>query len=83
MTDEERLAAEARRLLDDPILKGAFAALEARATEQLLSLPTTPECDRQRCALVDRINAVRQLREELRLLIIKGEQATRIKPSFA
>jgi hypothetical protein len=82
MTDDERRASEARRLLDDPLMVEAFARIEKRCMDDLLRLPTW-RAHKQRIALVDRINTIRQLRAELRAVITTGDQAARKKPSLA
>lgn len=82
MTDAERRASEARRLLNDPLLVEAFEKIEARCYEDLLRLPTW-RAHKQRIALVDRVNTIRQLRTELKAVITTGEQQARKKPSLA
>ncbi|MFN3169286.1 MAG: hypothetical protein ACE37E_01180 [Hyphomicrobiales bacterium] len=82
MTDDERRASEARRLLNEPLLIEAFTALEKRCLEDLLKLPAW-RADRQRRALIDRINTMRDLRNELHAVILAGDQSSRKKPSIA
>lgn len=82
MTDAERRASEARRLLNEPLLVEAFDKLESRLTEQLLALPTW-RGEKQRRALIDRINAIRDLRAELETVIVIGDQLARNKTTFA
>jgi hypothetical protein len=82
MTDAERRASEARRLLAEPLLVEAFDKIERRCMDELLRLPTW-RAHKQRLALVDRINTLRQLRAELNAVIVTGDQASRKKPSLA
>lgn len=71
-------AAEAKRLLDEPLLIAAFAELEKRAYEELLRVPAwSPLHDRKRRMLVDRINGIRELRGQLQSVITMGKQEAR------
>lgn len=70
MKDVERRAAEARRLLDEPLLKEAFAYLEANAFEELLAAGD----DRARLELVERVKAIRGVQQYLQTVIASGGQ---------
>lgn len=78
MTDAERKAAEAKAVLDDGVLKEAFEAVEKAAYEELLSCAAE-----HRAALIDRINAIRDLRAHLQSVVTTGTQAARKAPAVA
>lgn len=80
--DAERRAMRARELLDDPVLSGAFDAIEQKALSGLLRLPIW-RGDRQRRALVERINIIRELKGELELAIQSHRQTSRPRPVVA
>jgi hypothetical protein len=77
MTDKERRAAEAARLLDEPLLKEAFAHIEQAAYRGLLAAKATPEGDDERRAAAMRINIIHELRAQLHSVIVTGQQAAR------
>ena len=84
MTDAERRASEAKALLDDGMLKEAFEAIERDAYEELLKTDTwLVNHDRVRAALIDRINAIRDLRAHLQSVITTGTQSARRAPAVA
>ena len=77
MTDAERQfrAAEARRLLNEPLLKEAFEDLANSAIEELLAIRgAEPEDDRKRRALCDRINVIRDFQGTLARIIAEGSR---------
>ena len=82
MTDKERRAAEARRLLDEPLLKEALAQIEQAAYRGLLAAKPTPEGDDERRVAALRINIIHELRAELHAVIVAGQQA-RARPGIA
>lgn len=81
MTPEFR-ASEAKRLLDEPLLKEALEDIEQRCMDELLRLPTW-RGHRQRVALIDRINTIRELRSRLHTTIMIGRQSARNRSAIA
>lgn len=76
--DQHRFrAAEARRLLDEPLLNEAFDAIERAAIEDMLAVKGYWRADRRRRMLADRVNAVRELRARLKSVIAMGDQAAK------
>ena len=67
--------AEARRLLDEPLLNEALDRIEAAAIEDMLKVPFWA-ARRMRMA-ADRVKVVRGMRRHLELIISNGEQAAR------
>lgn len=65
--------AEARRLLDEPLLIEAFDKVEHMAIEEILALPMG--ADRKRRILTDRVRTIRAVKAHLHNLIASGEQA--------
>lgn len=79
MIDVERRAAEARRLLDEPLLNEAFDLIEHAAVEEMLKLPFF--ADRKRRMLADRVRVIRGIREHLRAVIMTAEDKSRSRPT--
>lgn len=79
MKDSERRAAEARRLLDEPLFKEALSAIEQQAIEELLRVPFWS--DRRRRMLADRVRVIRGIRDHLRTVIMAGEDSNRRRPT--
>lgn len=77
MNEQEFRASEAKRLLDEPLLKEALDGIEWTCIDEMLALPTTPDANAQRLALVDRVNTIRELRSRLRSIIAAGQQSAR------
>lgn len=76
--DQHRFrAAEARRLLDEPLLNEALDALERAAIEELLAVKGYWRADKRRRMLADRVNVVRELRARLKSVIAMGDQAAK------
>lgn len=68
----------ARRILSEPLLREAFAALEAKAVEDLVSAPSFSLFgDRKRRRLADRIRVIREVQSFLETEIALGNQARR------
>lgn len=68
----------ARRIMNEPLLKEAFASLEAKAVEELVSSPSFSLFgDRKRRRLADRIRTIRELKNFLQTEIALGNQASR------
>jgi hypothetical protein len=78
MTEKERRASEAARLLDEPLLNEAFAQIEQAAYRALLAAKAAPEGDDERRVAALRINIIHELRAQLQSVIIAGQQAARI-----
>lgn len=79
MTNEERVlrGERARMLLQDPLLGEALDGLEKRYTEELLRTSAwRPFSDSKRRALIDRINALRDVRAALEAEMAMGKQAS-------
>lgn len=73
LTDAEYRASEARRLLEEPLLKQGLAYLENGAIEEMLSInDAEPEDDRRRRMLADRVRVIRDLRSQLEMAIAEG-----------
>lgn len=81
MRDAERRALEARRLLDDPLLNEAFAAIEQEAINEIIRVPFW--ADRKRRMLTDRVRVIRGIREHLRSVILTGRDGERARPTVA
>ena len=78
MTDKGRRASEAQRLLEEPLLKEAFAQIEHAAYRTLLAAKATPEGDDERRVAALRINLIHELRAQLHSVIVAGQQAARM-----
>lgn len=75
MTEAElrRRASDAQRILDEPVLRDTFAAMERDALEELLAIKAAwPWADRKRRMLADRINVIRDLKHRLAMSIQMG-----------
>lgn len=72
MEDKERRAVEARRLLEEPLLKEALDEIERATVEDMLRLPIWS--DRKRRILTDRIRVIRGIRDHLKSVILTGDQ---------
>lgn len=71
-----RRASDAKRLLDEPVLREALAELENAAIEEMLSIKAAwPWADRKRRMLADRANAIRDLRNRLEIMVQAGLHA--------
>lgn len=81
MRDTERRAAEARRLLDEPLLNEALAVLERDTLDEILRAPFWS--DRKRRMLTDRVRVIRGIRDHLRSVILTGKDGERSRPSVA
>lgn len=79
MKDSERRAAEARRLLDEPLLNEALERLEQDAVNEILRLPFWS--DRKRRMLTDRVRVIRGIRGHLKSVIMTGDDSTRKRPT--
>lgn len=76
MTDAERAADKANQLLNDPVMKEAFAEVEKQAYEALLKVPDAGEqFDNFRRGCIDRINAIRDVKTHLGTTIKRGQLA--------
>ena len=75
MNDSEKIhrGNRARELLDDELLREAFAAIEGDAQDQLLA--AGPLDDALRRAMADRINAIRNVKAALQSVLITGKTA--------
>jgi hypothetical protein len=65
--DKQRRAEEARRLLDEPLLVEAFAALRGQALEALLACEATDDLGRFR--LAETLKLLTQIERHLRLVL--------------
>lgn len=81
MRDTERRAAEARRLLDEPLLNEALELLEQQAVNEILRVPFW--ADRRRRMLTDRVRVIRGIRDHLRTVIMAGDDGSRKRPTVA
>jgi len=79
MNDKERRAAEARRLLDEPLLNEALDRIERDTLDEILRAPFWS--DRKRRMLTDRVRVIRGIRAHLRSVILSGEESTRKRPT--
>lgn len=79
MKDTERRAAEARRLLDEPLLNEALSKLERDTLDEILRAPFWS--DRKRRMLTDRVRVIRGIRDHLRSVILTGKEGGRSRPS--
>jgi hypothetical protein len=70
---ELRRAEQARRLLDDPLFREAFAALESRLQEQWLTTAEDAASERERLWLSLRL--LRQVRGYLQDIVTTGKLA--------
>ena len=75
MTPAETIdrATRAKQLLDDPLLREAFAEIERLAFEEFLA--SGHDADALRRACQDRITAIRNVRQHLSSLVTSGRQA--------
>jgi hypothetical protein len=83
----EHLAREARRLFEgEPLLDEVIKLAEERDIAELLALkPETSweEFPRRQQALIDKINVRRQLKSDLRTLMVTSDQRLRTDPRVA
>lgn len=79
MNDAERRAAEARRLLDEPLLNEALAKIEQQAIDEILRVPFWS--DRRRRMLTDRVRVIRGIREHLSAVVRAGNDVSRKRPT--
>ena len=70
-----RRVAEARRLLDEPLLNEALDRIEAAAIEDMLKVPFW--ANRRMRMAADRVKVVRGMRKHLETIITNGEQVLR------
>ena len=75
MDDREkaRRVSEARRLLDEPLLNEALDTIEKKAIEEMLAISDAEAMRRA----ADRVRTIRDIRHQLKLVIIAGEDALR------
>lgn len=78
MTEAERDAEQAQRLLDNKVLIRAFEELEAQALEQSLKAYT----DKRRRYAIERIRVIRDVRQHLTAIVDGGKQAARQAPKI-
>lgn len=84
MTEAERKATEAKSLLESPILTEAFEAIERAAYDELLGVEAwRVDAEKHRTTLINRINAIRELRATLQSVITTGTQSARKAPAVA
>jgi hypothetical protein len=83
----EHLAREARRLFEgEPLLDEVIKLAEERDIEELLSLKAKvpwEELPSRQQALIDKINVRRQLKSDLRTLMVTSDQRLRTDPRVA
>ena len=79
MNDAERRAAEARRLLDEPLLNEALAKIEQQAIDEILRVPFWS--DRRRRMLTDRVRVIRGIRDHLNAVVRAGNDVSRKRPT--
>ena len=78
MTEAERRATEAKAILESSVLSEAFVAVEKDAYEDLLKVVSWHvDAERQRTTLINRINAIRDLRAHLQMVVTQGTQSAR------
>ena len=70
-----RRVAEARRLLDEPLLNEALDRIEAAAIEDMLKVPFW--ASRRMRMAADQVKVVRGMRKYLQTIIVNGELAAR------
>lgn len=80
-TESARRAAEAQRLIDEPMLREALERLEREAIDEILRLPFW--ADRKRRILTDKVRVIRGFREHLRSAVIGGAEHSRKRLSVA
>jgi hypothetical protein len=73
--ENARRVAEARRLLDEPLLNEALDRIEAAAIEDMLKVPFWA-MRRMRMA-ADRVRVVRGMRRHIEMIIVNDKQANR------
>jgi len=78
--DDARLASEADRLLNEPLLVQAFEAIESDSLEDALRYDPSGDGDEMRFRALTRINIIRELRGTLGSYITRGAQAAKVKP---
>lgn len=77
-------AAEAERLLNEPLLREAFEGTTRSALAELLACRgAEPEDDRKRRMLVDRLYVIEELRSHLEMAIAQGSYAAPPERSWA
>lgn len=84
--EKRRRAAEADRLLNEPLLKEAFDILEREAIEDMLKLGTLaigPDDDRRRREAADRVNTIRIIRNRLHAIITDGMRSAQQPQKWA
>jgi hypothetical protein len=75
LTDKDRRASEAERLLSEPLLNEALSKIEADSVNEMLSCHFWQ--DKKRRMLADRINTVRAFKKHLQSVILTGREANR------
>lgn len=80
MTEAERIhrSQEAARLADEPILAHALERMEREAWDRMLDLPSTAQ--EERWQEVCRLKVIRGFRDELRSVILDGQDLARKRP---
>lgn len=82
--DRRHRAAEADRLLREPLLAEAFTAMENMTIEQMLAIDgAEPEDERKRRQLADKVKIIREVRNELRRFVADGLAEAGNPKSFA
>tara|TARA_R110000868_G_scaffold401128_1_gene676440 strand:- start:129 stop:392 length:264 start_codon:yes stop_codon:yes gene_type:complete len=82
LTTDERIqrGERARMLMQDPLLSEVMDSIEKRYMEELLRVSSwRPFSDAKRRALIDRVNAVRELRSALESEMALGRQAADVQ----
>jgi hypothetical protein len=74
--DKEHRANEAKRLLGEPILNEALAAMERQALEEILAAKGK-DADQARREAADRIKVIRGLKDHLQVAVMQDKQANR------
>lgn len=79
MRETERRAAEAQRLIDEPLLNEALSVIERDTIDEILRLPFW--ADRRRRMLTDRVRVIRGIRDHLRSVVLNGRDGERTRPT--
>ncbi len=83
-TEEERRAAEAERILKEPLLIEALAGIEAEAADRLLAnSATASDPDRSRREHIDTINTIKAFRAKMKAYIEAGKLAAKRREDAA
>lgn len=72
LSEKQRRASEAERLLNEPLLQEALEKIEKDSINEMLKLPFWS--DKKRRMILDRINTIRGIKSYLKSTILTGSE---------